>query len=373
MISSDEYNNPYFDTSFDAFNVDYGKYENEFEYNNQQAWLDRMYQTWEREQTQAYNLEMWNLNNEYNSIGSQMERARAAGVNPASIAGGEYKSAQSTAPQSTPTGKAQASVSGTQGLLQQGLQGVADTANEFAGLLLERKQIDSNIEVNKKNLVAIAEKAGLDSANAESIRTATRWIDGRSVADIRATLAKEVNLYNDSQEKLKSIEERESNIAVNESTIELNHEKAETERTIQNVNKETAEGLDIDNQYKDEINQNVVEEGDLRVWEQNYRKEFAKLIEMPLGSSDFEFNYGLHKKGKFGEFYNYVTIPNERATWKVGDYIIPYSKDFTSDYIYKVLGVPLGGEVTTKEAGYLNFLKMMPQGMRYLPNPTLNN
>ena len=67
----------------------------EQEFNSEQAQLNRDFQTSEREAAQDFNLNMWNLNNEYNSPVEQMKRAKEAGVNPASIIGDMSKSAAS--------------------------------------------------------------------------------------------------------------------------------------------------------------------------------------------------------------------------------------------------------------------------------------
>ena len=72
------------------------------EFNAEQAQLDREYQTQERLATQEWNEQMWNKNNEYNSMSSQMQRALEAGVNPNALLGGSYSAAQSNAPTTTP-------------------------------------------------------------------------------------------------------------------------------------------------------------------------------------------------------------------------------------------------------------------------------
>lgn len=56
--------------------------EDEQEFNASEAQLNRNFQREERLQTQQFNLDMWNKNNEYNSPAAQIERAKAAGVNP---------------------------------------------------------------------------------------------------------------------------------------------------------------------------------------------------------------------------------------------------------------------------------------------------
>lgn len=51
-------------------------------FNAEQAQLNRDFQTQEREATQAWNLEQWNRENDYNSPKSQLDRLLQAGINP---------------------------------------------------------------------------------------------------------------------------------------------------------------------------------------------------------------------------------------------------------------------------------------------------
>ena len=59
----------------------------EREFNAEQAQLNRDFQREERELTQEFNLDMWNRNNEYNSLSSQVERAKEAGISPNALFG----------------------------------------------------------------------------------------------------------------------------------------------------------------------------------------------------------------------------------------------------------------------------------------------
>ncbi len=58
------------------------QYKSEQNFNASQAQLNRDFQREERELAQAFNVSMWNMNNEYNSMSNQVQRAIDAGVNP---------------------------------------------------------------------------------------------------------------------------------------------------------------------------------------------------------------------------------------------------------------------------------------------------
>ena len=83
----------------------------EMKYNAEQAQINRDFQREEREQSQEFEVDMWNKNNEYNSIGSQLERAKAAGVSPNAVIGGNYTTVASQPVTTSPANGSQASYS----------------------------------------------------------------------------------------------------------------------------------------------------------------------------------------------------------------------------------------------------------------------
>lgn len=56
-------------------------------FNAQQSELNRQYQTAEREAAQEWNLDMWNMQNQYNTPVAQLDRLLAAGINPETAVG----------------------------------------------------------------------------------------------------------------------------------------------------------------------------------------------------------------------------------------------------------------------------------------------
>lgn len=83
--------------------------EDEQNFNAEQAQINRDFQREERLQTQQFNLDMWNKNNEYNSPAAQLERAKAAGINPNTAVESLTRSASNPVTSSPMSGSAAAS------------------------------------------------------------------------------------------------------------------------------------------------------------------------------------------------------------------------------------------------------------------------
>mgnify|MGYP003293774268 CR=1 FL=1 len=331
--------NPYFDTGFDAYSANH-KWQSENTFNNQMAWDARLYGTWEREQVQEYDLNMWNLNNEYNSIGSQIERARSAGVNPAAIVGGQYKSSTSNPVTSTPQGPVLAHA-GTgdaerMNAITGGVQTLANNVENFTTLYQQKRQVDSNIKLNEGTLLKLAEEAGYHGANASYLRKQAAWVDRLSAGQAMKVVQECTNLYNENYEmfaRIREIEqgikeseqrikESEQGIKESEQRIKESEQGIKTSSALEKLYGTQEEGLSIENEKKTEILQGQIDEQTLRNWELGFRKQFAIKLNVPLGTTIEEFNYGMLKNGTFGEFYNGVLIPRERVSWKPRDFTI---------------------------------------------------
>lgn len=142
-------------------------------FNAREADENRQFQREERLAAQQFNLDMWNLNNKYNSPVEQLKRAQAAGINPNDAING-MKGATSQPVTTTPMSGNMASSSGSiaANLLTQDavLDNLIQDAvgkkiqNSYAPRLNDRalKQADEDIK-------ATAAKRGLDEANAKQI------------------------------------------------------------------------------------------------------------------------------------------------------------------------------------------------------------
>lgn len=282
--------------------------EKDRDFNAEQAALNRDYQTSERLATQQFDLDMWNLNNDYNDIGSQMARARAAGVNPAALLGGQYKSAQATAPTSTPMqGSAASSSSGgavgsalinsTAPLLQSATGAVKNLvdANVAQGLLpYNQDLLRAQTLHNLADLQLIASKAGVEDATRENIQKATAWMDGLNAVAIQERLSNINKLYVEQFEIIQQIRESRSRVKLNEATTE---------------------GIKLENEFNTQHYQNVLTAEELQNWELQFKKDFALALGRPLGTSEFEFNYSLLLEGQFDSFCRGVLTPAAQATW----------------------------------------------------------
>lgn len=95
-----------------SFNQDdaLAQHKSDLAWSANQAELNRQFQRDERLETQKFNIDMWNMNNEYNSPVEQMKRAQAAGINPNAVFSGGISGLAGSSPvQSSPMSGSQAS------------------------------------------------------------------------------------------------------------------------------------------------------------------------------------------------------------------------------------------------------------------------
>lgn len=130
--------------------------EDERNWASNEAQKNRDFQKSERLETQAFNLDMWNKNNQYNSPAEQLKRLEAAGINPNAAVAGVSNPANSSPVTSSP-------MSGS----------MASTPASIAGQLL---MSDAQIA----NLMANTRKA---DAEADATEYGTNW--NKKTEDIR--------------------------------------------------------------------------------------------------------------------------------------------------------------------------------------------
>lgn len=329
--------NPYFDTDFDAYDLKLKSFS-ENTYNNMQAWNDRLWADYMLDKT-----------NDYNSIGSQLERARDAGVSPSALLEGKYNSATAN-PLSVPGAR---SSGADMRNLNDSVNNVLNSTSDFVTQIRENRIVDSNIRVNEKQLIKIASEAGVNNANAESIRLATSWANMKNYSEIRKILAEEVKLYNDvynnTRGKDQDIKESESNIDVNEAekanieadtknkgaeydniVADTKNKGAEYEniKADTDVKENTALNLAIESKYADRTYSAQMSQEELKALELYDRRALADLLGVPLGTQEFEFNYALHKSGKLPDYYNNVLVPYYQSSWKPNDYKSDYVRQY---------------------------------------------
>lgn len=114
-------------------------------YESEEAQINRDFQREERELAQQFNLEMWNMNNEYNSLSAQIDRAREAGVSPNALLGGRAGQIASNPVTTSPAGGAQAHFPGYGDTSY--LNGIYNVGSSFADILNKvsaSRNLDSN-------------------------------------------------------------------------------------------------------------------------------------------------------------------------------------------------------------------------------------
>lgn len=188
------------------------------------------YNTSEREASQAWDKEMWNLNNEYNSPSAQMQRMVSAGINPnsaaAQIAGGVASSAPTSTPASvgTPSGSVAApppqyneqdaftSLLNTTAnykaqLAQADLSKsmARKTEEETHGLLIDNSykpfEKEANLSLLKQHVDALVKKGALDEAQANQINQMTPLLKQLNLKQ-QAQLLASANLLSDQRMNL---------------------------------------------------------------------------------------------------------------------------------------------------------------------------
>lgn len=304
--------------------------EGAYAYNSSEAQKSRDYQTSERLASQQWNQEMWNKNNEYNSLSSQIKRATAAGVNPASLIGSGSSSATSTPPTtsamsgataSAPAGNNLASTLLTaipQALLSQSqarnLDSQTNLNNQTYDWNAKTEQIRYEQMINgneeyKARIAKIFSDIGVNDFNKELQSATFEIFKSKSLEEINVMKESLNNLRNQNLEILKNIDLKDaqikdyfasaslkykqgqkidSDIDVNESVIDLN--EANTSLTNEKVS-----GQQIDNSI-----QNIV-------------KEYSSITGIPIGAPDSHVLFTLWAQGRFSELSDKITLIGRSA------------------------------------------------------------
>lgn len=311
------------------------------EFNAEEAQKNRDFQRAERLAAQEWELDMWNRANDYNDIGSQIDRARLAGVNPASIVGGDYKSAQADSLNTTPQAGSMASTSSGSAVgsaiasswpnignsFAQGVKGLIDSKVSDEMLTYNKKHLDSVVQHNLASIQKMAHDNGLTDVTAEQIRKSISWMDGLNEAEIKLKSAEATNLYNQNYEIYQRILKMRNDMNVDNARLAQDIKESDSRIALndaQTVYTTTLKDFQENrNLYADALNQAELSQQEVLALEAEKRKEFAQTYNIPLGSSDFEFAWMLQLQGKYEEYCDKCILPAEQAKWKPKDYAIP--------------------------------------------------
>lgn len=307
------------------------------QFNADEAQKNRDFQREERLASQEWDLDMWNLANEYNDIGSQIDRARSAGVNPAAILGGDYKPSQADTLSTTPQAGSIASTSAGSAVgsaiasswpnignnIAQGVKGLIDAKASDAMIEYNQRHLDSLVQHNLASIQKMAHDNGLTDAKAQEIRRSIAWMDGLNVAEIKLKSAQATKLYNENFEIYQSILESRQRIKESEQNIKESVQNIAESKSREAYNTTLKDYQENVNLYADSMHQAQLTQEEVLAYEAEKRKEFAKIYNIPLGSSEFEFAWQLQLQGKYEEYCDKCILPAEQAKWKPADYKIP--------------------------------------------------
>lgn len=289
----------------------------EQKFNAEQAQINRDYQTAEREATQQFNIDMWNMNNAYNSPQAQKQRLIDAGINPNAMFGTGASPGSSSAVTSNPqSGSLAQSNSGlSSALVNAGSSLGVNTANMMK-TLSEKNLNDYELAWNKRT-----EQQRLDYMDGivkKDLAQIQRWMVENGVDKATEQQILELNKYIApmKEKELKLMEARLNDLAVDfrqkEAQIRLTDQQTETEK-----NRTELVGFQAD--QTDEAAYNTY----LQNLQLEMQNEFSKTTGIPFNADCFQVAYGLWMKGAgaFSNFINNFLVPQERISWKVQDYI----------------------------------------------------
>lgn len=244
------------------------------EFNRVEAEKARNWSTQERLASQAFNLDMWNKNNEYNSPTAQLQRMKEAGINPSSLSGNPVASS----PVTTSAG------SSSQASNSSGASYVAPSLSQSANMLTalgnyqnqvaqadktsteskwDKTTFEKRVEILDYNTREIASRYNLNNEQAEQVKELNKWISSRQKAELDLILA------------------------------QLATEKERTWLTTAQTSREINESNLLST------------EGGLKQQEflQAERKEaFSKITGIPYDASDFQLAYYLWTQDKFEDY-----------------------------------------------------------------------
>lgn len=319
--------------------------ESEQRYNSEEAQINRDWQHDERLESQDYNTDMWNESNKFNSIGEQIQRGIKAGVSPSAIVGGSYRSSNTSPVTTSPTGGAQASSDALSRLMSASLgtlpnmfnstgsmvKNLTDSYNARELLSYNKKLLDSQVHLNYASLQELTSRAGVNDATEQQIRMSMNWLDELNYLDVMQKRAEIISLYNENYVRLQQLDlyraQVESDIDVNDSVIDVNMANA----GLTNAN---AEAVRTRNLYGRDVMQLFENEEDAKAYEKMIQASVAGIINLPLGSDKFQFNWSLFKAGLLTDAIDSVYIPVNQSEWTPQMYMPVDYTDGSANTVY---------------------------------------
>lgn len=305
----------------------------ELQYNAEQAGINRDWQTNERIAAQEYYTDLFNQANEWNSIGSELERGRAAGVSPSAIISGKFNS-PSAQPSMPHVGSGSQASTSSGGAIGSALVGampnmlnatgsfVKNMTDSFVArdmLGLNKQYISSQIHGNYAKIKETLSNAGVADATEAQIYQSMRWAEGLNAAEQQRRIAQSTLYYNQCADILSMIEFRKAQAT----NLEFQNANLAGQTYLSYVqgNKVNIEAA-IAEIYGSQIAIEEITQEQLETIESRIRVGLAQVLGAPVNSSDFALTYNVWKKGELPTYCSDVLYPINQAGWKPNDHVI---------------------------------------------------
>lgn len=289
--------------------------EEQNEFNAEQAAINRDYQTAEREAAQQFNIDMWNMNNAYNSPAAQLQRLKEAGISPAAMMGGHVQPFTPTAVTTNPQFGSQASTDSgalASTILNSGAN-IGKTTADMLKSLSEARATDYQTRYNKKTEAQRIEL--LDSELNKNKAQIEQWLADKGLKDVTADQLREVNRYigqykvAEIREKLAHINNMEQDSKLKAAEVALTNEKVITEGAQR----------DLIGSQQNVLDQQAKSE-EQRYLQLKQETEFSKALGMPMDAPATAVMFRMKQQGCLDEYIENMITKPERAKWKPKDF-----------------------------------------------------
>lgn len=273
--------------------------EKDREYNKVEAAEARRWSTNERLATQAFELDMWNKNNEYNSPTAQLQRMKEAGINPSSLRGNPVASSPVTSSfgsasmASNSSGASFVAPSMAQSANMLTALGnyqnqVAQSDNTNLKTEWDRKTFESRADQVSETTKEIKSRYRLNDAQSEQVEELNNWIARKSKAELDLMLAQ---LNNEKQK--------------------LNLLKAQTDTEKERkelVDAQTYTEISRDGLLEEQIagQQTANDRSLLAKKQEELKSKFSEITGIPYDANDFQLAYYLWEQDKFEDYIYFV-------------------------------------------------------------------
>lgn len=283
------------------------------DFNAEQAKIARDWQREEREATQAFNLDMWNRNNAYNSPAEQLKRMKEAGLNPNALGGGASVPSQtiSSNPMSGASASTTASGGVASGLLTRDaalLSAMGQFYQSMSQSSLNKQQYDWNDATQTERYNALMKDNIIKDAHT------TKLLADANLSDVSADVHRETIsiLTRKSEAELKLMNEQLNKLR-NESLSIIQDTKYK--KALTDTEKERRELVDA--QTYESISRHGLQEGQMAGQELanegketenallEIKKTFSSITGIPLDTPEFLFSYNMWKNGSFLDYVNH--------------------------------------------------------------------